>query len=74
MKVGVVQFKLSFLCFILILLDCNREEFINRKCQHYVYVKWEYQSTMLKMKYCLKRKNKVNENKILSYCEALRYM
>ena len=45
-----------------------------RKCPDYVYVKLKYQSTMTQIKYYLRRENNVSENKILSYCEALRYM
>ena len=29
---------------------------------------------MLKMKHYLRHENKVNENKVFSFCEALRYM
>ena len=43
----------------------------NRKCQDYVYIKWEYWSTMQKIKPCLRHENKVNENKV-SYCKALK--
>ena len=42
---------------------------MNRKCQYYVYVKWEYWSTG---KHYLIYENKVNENKLLSCYEALR--
>ena len=42
-----------------------------RKCQDNVYVKWEFESTMQIIKLYLRRENKVNENKILSFCEAL---
>ena len=42
----------------------------NKKCQDYVYVKWDYQSTMLKMKHYFRHENKINENKAFSYCEA----
>ena len=45
---------------------------LNRKCQDYVYVKWEYWSTMHKIKHYLKHENQINENKVLSYCETLR--
>ena len=44
----------------------------NRKCQDYLYVKWEYWSTMYKIKHYLRHENKVNENKVSSYCETLR--
>ena len=44
----------------------------NRKCQDYVYVKWEYWSTILKTKHYLRHENKANKNKVLSHCEALR--
>ena len=44
----------------------------NRMCQDYVYIKWEYWSTMWKIKHYLRHENKVNENKVLSYCGALR--
>ena len=43
----------------------------NRKCQDYVYIKWEYWSTMQKIKHYLGHGNKVNENKV-SYCKALK--
>ena len=49
--------------------DCGH---INRKCQDYVYVKWEYWNTMCKIKHYLRHENKVNENKVLSYCDASR--
>ena len=39
----------------------------NRMCQDYVYVKWEYRSTMFKIQHCLRHENKVNETKALSY-------
>ena len=42
----------------------------DRKCQDYVYVKWEYQSTMWKIKQYLRHENKANENKVLAYCDA----
>ena len=45
----------------------------DRKCQDYVYAKWECLSTMYKIKHNLRHENKVNENKVLSYCEALIY-
>ena len=43
----------------------------DRTCQDYVYVfvKWEYESTMWKLKYYLRREYKVNENEILSCCD-----
>ena len=44
----------------------------NRKCQDYVYIKWEYWSTMKKMEHYFRHENKVIINKVLSYCEALR--
>ena len=44
---------------------------VNRKCQDYVYIKWEYWSTMYKIKHYLRYENKVNENKV-SYCKAWR--
>ena len=34
----------------------------NRKCQDYIYLKWEYWSTMQKVKHYLRYENKVNEN------------
>ena len=37
----------------------------NRKRQGYVYVKWEYYSTMLKIKHYLRHENQVKENKVL---------
>ena len=43
-----------------------------RKCQDYVYIKWEYRSTMQKIKHQKRRENKVNENKEL-YCKLLCY-
>ena len=43
-----------------------------RKCQDHVYIKWEYSSTMLKIKHYLRHGNTVNENKVSSYCKALR--
>ena len=42
----------------------------NRKCQEYVYMKWRYWSTMWKIKHYLTEENKVNDNKVLSYCKA----
>ena len=45
---------------------------IYRKCQDYVYVIWEYYSTMWKIEHYLRHENKVNEG--LSYCKALRYI
>ena len=47
---------------------------LQRECQDHVYVAWEYWSTMWKIWYYLKHGNKVNGNKGLSNCEALRYM
>ena len=47
---------------------------IDKKCPDYVYVKWEYWSTMQKIKHYLRYENKVNKSKVLSYCEALRCM
>ena len=55
-------------------LTANATSGSDIKCQDYVYVKWVYQSNVQKLKYFLKRENKVNENKFLSYFEALRYM
>ena len=46
---------------------------LNRKCQDYVYMKGEYQSTMQKIKQNYRQENKVNENKVFYY-EALIYM
>ena len=46
----------------------------DKKYQDYVYVKWEYWSAMYKIKQYLRYKHKVNENEVLSLCEALRYM
>ena len=46
---------------------------LNIKCQDYVYVKGGYQNTMLKKHYVW-HEHKVNENKVSSYCEALRYL
>ena len=46
----------------------------NRKCQDYIYVNWEYYSTMQIIKHYFKHENKVNENKVLTFCEASRYM
>ena len=40
----------------------------------YVYVTWGYWTTIQKIKHYLRHENKVNENKVLSYCEALSYM
>ena len=40
-----------------------------RKCQDYVYVKREYRGAMWKIKHYLR-----HENKVVSYCEVLRYM
>ena len=37
----------------------------HRKCQDYVFVKWEYWSTMLKIRHYLRHENKVNGNKVL---------
>ena len=45
----------------------------DRKCQDYVYVKREYQSTMHKIKHYLRPRNKANGNMALSYCKALRW-
>ena len=39
--------------------------------QYYVYIQWEYWSTMEKIKHYLRYENKVNENKVL-YCKVLR--
>ena len=44
------------------------------KCQDYVCVKWEYWSTMWKIKHYLRHENKVIENKVSSYYETVRYM
>ena len=44
----------------------------NRKYQGYVSMKWEYWSTKLKIKHHLRHENKVNENKVLTYCKASR--
>ena len=44
----------------------------DRKCQDCVYIKWEYWSTLYNMKRYLRHGNKVNENKVSSYCKALR--
>ena len=33
-----------------------------RKCQDYVYIKWEYWSTMKKIKHSMRHDSKVNEN------------
>ena len=53
---------------------CVSEATLNRKCQGYLYIKWEHQSTMQKIRHYLRHGNKVNENKVLSYHEASRYM
>ena len=42
------------------------------KCQ--VYVKWESKKTYVKSKALFDTWNKVNENKVLSYCETLSCM
>ena len=47
---------------------------IEIESQDYVYVKWEYWSTIWKIKHHLRHENKVDENKVLSYIEAFRYM
>ena len=44
----------------------------DRMCQDYVYVKWEYWSAMWNIKHYMRHENKVNENKVFSYCDALR--
>ena len=36
----------------------------NWKSQDYIYVKWEYQSAMWKIKHYLRPENKVKENKV----------
>ena len=36
--------------------------------------KWRILECYVKIKHSLRHENKVNENKVLSYCEALRYM
>ena len=46
----------------------------NRKLQDYVYTDGEYQSTLRKIKHYFRRENKVNRNKVSSYCETLSYM
>ena len=51
-----------------------RSVHFDKKCQGYVYVKCMYWNTMQKIKHYLIYENRVNENKVLSYCEALRYM
>ena len=33
----------------------------NDECQDYVYIKWEYWSTMYKIKHHMRHENKVNE-------------
>ena len=45
-----------------------------RKRQDYVYVKGEYHSALQKINHYLRRKNKLNKNKVLSYCDRLSYM
>ena len=45
---------------------------MNRQCQVYVYIKWKYWSTMQRIKHHLRHENKVNENKVLSYCEIVK--
>ena len=42
------------------------------KCQ--IYVKWKPKKTYVKSNALFDTWNKVNENKVLSYCEALSYM
>ena len=48
--------------------------FVNNhiKSLDYVHMEWEYWSTMQKIKHYSGHENKVNENKVLSYCKALR--
>ena len=45
--------------------------YLDRNCQDNVCMKWEYWSTMQKIKHYKRHQNKVNENKVL-YCKALR--
>ena len=45
----------------------------NKKCHDYVYVKESTKILSKKIKYYLKHENKVNEYKVLSYCEPLIY-
>ena len=45
-----------------------------RKREDYVYIKGEYQNPLQKIEQYLRRENKVNENKGLSYGETLKYM
>ena len=48
----------------------------NRKCQDHVYMKWEYWSTMQKIKHNYRLENKVNENEVLYFkelrCETIK--
>ena len=51
--------------------DGDAVEHFDRQCQYYACIKWEYWSTMQKIKHNWRHENKVNENKVL-YCKALR--
>ena len=44
---------------------------IKKKCQDYVYRKWEHWSAMYKIKHYFRHENKVNETKVL-YCKVLK--
>ena len=42
--------------------------------QVYGYMKGRYRSALQTIQHCLKYENKVNENKVLSYCKTIRYI
>ena len=44
----------------------------DKKCQDYVYIKWEYLKNYVENKALFETWNKANENNVLSYCDAFR--
>ena len=46
----------------------------DRKCQYCVYTNGKYQSTLETINIVLKCVNKIDTDKVVSYCETLRYM
>ena len=46
----------------------------NKKQEDYVYVKGKYQATLQQIYHYLRCEDKVDKNKVFSYCETSRYM
>ena len=65
-------FNISTIHLNIVTIAMQTKWFQNRKCQGCIML--EESTKVKKRKHYLKHENKVNENKVLSYCEAWRYL